>query len=161
MTLSTLIAAMSPAETAARTAWAENRGGGQTGMQSVLNAIGNRAGHPAWWGDSVASVCTYSVRAIYQFSCWSPRDPNYAELLAVTEDDADFALAMRLAAELVAGTLPDLTHGADSYYALSMRSPPTWRLKSRHTVNLAGQAFYVTRGLTLTFPDEDLELFGA
>jgi hypothetical protein len=40
----------------ARTAWGENRGGGQVGLQSVINVIMNRAAHPGWWGTTPIGV---------------------------------------------------------------------------------------------------------
>lgn len=124
----------------ARTAWAENRGGGTEGMQSVMNAILNRAAHPCWWGRDVISVCLKPE----QFSSWNESDPNRAKLLAVTIEDPQFAVAMQLAARAVMGKLPDLTDDANSYYSLSMETPPEWAAKSMFTVEVAGQRFYRT-----------------
>ena len=77
----------------ARTAWGENRGGGQDGMQSVINAVMNRVAHPGWWGNSALSVCLMRE----QFSCWLPSDTNRAQLLAVTTDDPQYLVALGLA----------------------------------------------------------------
>lgn len=134
----------------ARTAWGENRGGGQAGMQSVINAIMNRVAHPGWWGNSALSVCLMRE----QFSCWLPSDPNRAQLLTVTTDDPQYLVALGLAKKaLSAEGLDDLTEGADSYYAVSMPSAPSWVAgrpllgvaPAKFTVEIAGQRFYVTR----------------
>lgn len=124
----------------ARTGWAENRSGGIEGMQSVINAILNRAAHPCWWGRDVISVCLKP----WQFSSWNENDPNRAKLLAITADDPQFSEALKIAARAVLGTLPDLTDGSDSYYAASMETEPEWAAKSIFTVELAGQRFYRT-----------------
>lgn len=109
----------------ARTAWGENRGGSQDGLQSVVNVIMNRVDHPGWWGTSALSVCL----AREQFSCWLPDDPNRAQLLAVTMSDPQFIMAMGLAKKALSPSgLADITDGADSYYAASDPSPPRWVL---------------------------------
>lgn len=124
----------------ARTAWGEARGGGTDGLQSVMNAILNRAAHPCWWGTGIISVCLKPR----QFSSWNEDDPNRAKLLAVTIADPQFAEATTLAARAVMGTLADITDQADSYYACSMEAPPEWAAKSIFTVEVAGQRFYRT-----------------
>jgi N-acetylmuramoyl-L-alanine amidase len=124
----------------ARTAWGENRSGGTEGMQSVMNAILNRVAHPGWWGDSIISVCLKP----WQFSSWNAHDPNRAKLLSVMVDDPQFAEATTLAGRAVMEHLPDLTNGADSYYATSMETPPAWADKAVFTVEIAGQRFYRT-----------------
>jgi hypothetical protein len=124
----------------ARTAWGENRSGGAPGMQSVINAIMNRVKHPGWWGGSIRTVCLCPE----QFSSWNANDPNRPKMLDVTVADTDFAIAMRLAEQAVAGTLADITGGADSYYAVSMPEPPFWAATATFTVEIAGQRFYKT-----------------
>lgn len=125
-------------DTVARNAWGEARGCGELGMQAVINVIVNRADNPSWWGNSLVSVCLKP----YQFSCRNQGDPNRAKLLAVTTADPDFKIALALATKAVAGTLEDLTHGADSYYALSMTSPPTWAATGLRTYTDQWHAFY-------------------
>lgn len=113
----------------ARTLWGEARGCGEDGMWHVANVIINRANHPRWWGSDILSVC----QAPSQFSCWNKSDPNRAKLLAVTQDNKQFADAVRLATVAIAGKLPDQTGGADSYYARSMARPPAWANRSKET----------------------------
>lgn len=122
---------------AARTAWGEARGEGVTGMQAILNVIANRASHPGWWGHDVASVCTMP----WQFSCRNEGDPNLPKLKAVTDEDPLFRSATTLASRMVAGALPDITEGADSYYAIG--SPkPRWAANRTPLKVIGHHAFY-------------------
>jgi len=132
---------LDPTDTLARTIWGEARGCGGPGMRHVASVIINRADHPTWWGRSVVGVCTQP----WQFSCRNPNDPNLAKLLAVTEADPTFAAAMRIAALAISRQLPDGTYGADSYYALSMKTPPAWAATARRVAVDGWHAFYVTR----------------
>ena len=124
----------------AQTIWGENRGGGYLGMQSVCNAIMNRVKIGGWWGSTVMGVCLKP----YQFSCWLRSDPNFPKLESITMTDADFVMAVNIAKEAIASTLEDVTGGADSYYSLSMATPPDWSATAKYTVTVAGQKFYKT-----------------
>ncbi|NHN93811.1 cell wall hydrolase [Acetobacter sicerae] len=128
---------MTPTEIAARTAWGEARGDGPDGMHAVLNVIGNRVKQPSWWGHDIAGVC----QRPWQFSCWNSDDPNRAKLLAVTEQNAQFAIALKLAGFLVAGTLSDITHGADHYYSVHI-TPPLWANCQKPTAHIGDQLFF-------------------
>lgn len=105
-------------------------------MQHVASVILNRANNPRWWGTDIVSVC----QKPWQFSCWNESDLNRAKLLAVTEADPEFRTAMFIACQ--AGSLPDLTGGADSYYALSMAEPPAWVSRAVRTMTDGWHAFY-------------------
>ena len=113
----------------ARTLWGEARGCGAVGMRHVASVILNRVRHPRWWGHDIPSVC----QAPYQFSCWLRSDPNRAKLLAVTDADPMFRVALTVGAVAIAGTLEDETDGADSYYAMSMPAPPSWAERATRT----------------------------
>lgn len=129
-------------DTMARTMWAECRSGGRLGMQGVGGVIVNRAKMPPgyWWGTGLHGVCVQP----WQFSCWNAGDPNLPKLQAVTAADPEFAIALDLAAQAVAGTLIDLTNGADSYYARSMISPPSWAKTGVRTYQDDWHNFYRT-----------------
>jgi N-acetylmuramoyl-L-alanine amidase len=127
-------------DTLARTLWGQARGCGAAGMSHVANVILNRADHPSWWGHTIAGVCTQP----YQFSCRNIGDPNRQKLLTVTTADPEFVAAMSIAREAVAGRLGDMTNGADSYYALSMSTPPAWAAKAVRTTSDGWHAFYRT-----------------
>lgn len=136
------ITMMMEIDTIARTAWGEARGCGAAGMHAVINVIVNRADHPSWWGRSLIGVCVQP----WQFSCRNAGDPNLAKLEAVTGKDVAFQVALGLASQAVAGTLLDLTDGADSYYALSMHTPPTWARTATKTFADGWHVFYRTVG---------------
>lgn len=128
---------MTPADTVARTIWGEARSTGQTGMQAVANVIANRERNPRWWGQNWVDVCT--ARA--QFSCWNLDDPNRPKLLSVTDQDPEFRIALDLAEQAIAETLPDLTSNADHYHALGVASP-SWARDSVPVYRDAWQVFY-------------------
>lgn len=126
-----------PVQAAARTAWGEARGEGRQGMQAVLNVIGNRAGHPGWWGHDIAGVC----QARAQFSCWDADDPNRTKLLTVTDADPQFREALVLAGCLAAAHLPDLTGGADHYFD-RRGATPYWAKGAFYRCTIGHHAFY-------------------
>lgn len=105
-------------EILARTLWGEARGQGATGMQAVCNVIQNRAKNPGWWGHDLRGVCL----APEQFSCWNANDPQAARMRGPI-DDAAFAQAIAIANKAVAETLPDITRGADHYFAETIPTP--------------------------------------
>lgn len=124
----------------ARTVWGEARGCGAVGMRHVASVVINRVLHPRWWGRSVLGVCCQP----WQFSCRNVGDPNLPLLLAVTPADPLFSEALAIARAAVSGQLVDETHGADSYYALSMRTPPAWAGSAVRTMTDAWHRFYRT-----------------
>jgi len=116
-------ARLSDQEVIAKTAWGEARSLGSDGMQATINTGQNRvASGVHWWGTTLRSVFLYP----YQYSCWLTGDPNRSKLLQVTESDPQYAIAMQLASAALSGSLPDITGGADSYYAISLPKPPKW-----------------------------------
>lgn len=125
----------------ALTAWGENRGSGKQGMQSVINAIQNRLSSGVlWWGTSLRAICLRP----FQFSSWNHNDPNRPKLLEVTTDDPQYCIALQLAAEALAGTLADIVGNADSYFSLSMPTPPKWAKNLIPTATIGGQVFFKT-----------------
>ncbi len=131
--------AVDPQDVVARTIWGEARGDGVDGMTAVACVIMNRAHHPRWWGADPVMVCTKP----WQFSCWNEGDPNRAKLIAVTDADPQFREALAIAARALADQLPDITHGADSYYALGTPKPD-WVWGATETAVIGSQAFYRT-----------------
>ncbi len=118
-------------------AWRENRGGGAEGMQSVLNVLMNRAAKHG------ASVYKEALQP-WQFSSMTAiADPQLAKgpNTIEPEDVATFVLAFQLASEAALGTLADITGGATSYYAQSMKTPPAWAATMTQTAVIAGQIF--------------------
>ena len=121
----------------AGTAWGEARGLGRTGMQGVINVVQNRVAMQDWMGKTLLEVCLKP----YQFSCWNSNDPNRAKILAVTSADPDFAVALGLADRAIAGTLPDLTYGADNYYDTSIGAPK-WVVGARFKALIGDMLFW-------------------
>lgn len=93
---------------AAVVAWKEDRGGGTTGMQAVINVLQNRSTRD---NTSIYSECT----ARLQFSSLtSLGDPELT--LWAKDADPQWAQALVLATEMAAGTLPDITGGSTLYF---------------------------------------------
>lgn len=98
-------------ELLARTLWGEARSEGEDGMQAIACVVLNRVKNPRWWGTDVQSV----LKKPYQFSCWNKSDKNRPKLMAVTEADHEYKLALKIAGDALAGYLYDCTNDADSY----------------------------------------------
>jgi hypothetical protein len=120
-------------------AWRENRGGGQQGMQSVLNVLANRA---AARGTNVYTEAT----RLGQFSSISA--PGNAELAtwptpAKAADYEAWEIALSLVEAAANGGLADITGGATLYYAEAL--PP-----SEHRL---GKTITLLDGSVAPFPD--------
>lgn len=114
-------------------AWRENRGGGMAGMQSVLNVLLNRA---------IRDRSTIYAEATKRLQFSSMTAAGNAELdLWPASTDIQWQDAMAMAAEMAAGTLPDITGGAVDYYAPAS------------LVTRQGQAFTLPNGTAIPFPD--------
>jgi spore germination cell wall hydrolase CwlJ-like protein len=133
-----------PADTLARTIWGEARGEGAAGMAAVAAVVMNRVriaaahGGRYWWGKDAEGVC----RAQAQFACWNPGDPNRAKLLAVDDGDAEFRVALGIAANALAGRLQDPTLGATSYKVASLPWPHDWGPPRQPLITIGKHAFY-------------------
>ena len=128
-------------DTIARTAWGEARSQGELGMQAVINVIMKRASLH-WQGKTTPEdVCL----ARKQFDCWLPDDPNLPKLKAVDDTDPQFATALALADKAVNTYLPDVTNGADSYYARTMPSTPCWARGLIPCATIKDHLFFATR----------------
>lgn len=124
----------------ARTVYGEARGCGAAGMKHVASTVMNRVRIGGWWGSDVIGVC----KQPWQFSCWNSDDPNLPKLLAVTETDPEYAIALSIAYQAISNALTDQTNGADSYFALSMKKPPFWAATAKRTFVDGWHAFYRT-----------------
>lgn len=114
----------------ALTAWGEARGEDNDGMQAVLNSVQNRlTSGVRWWGYSYRTICLMR----WQYSCWNAKDPNRSKIMAVTEENLQFKIALQLASQLLAGNLPDIICGADSYVDSRLADKPSW-CRSREPV---------------------------
>ena len=125
----------------ARTLYGEARGEDLKGIEAVAAVILNRvryaaAGGPRWWGRTVREVCLKPA----QFSCWNAADPNRAKLTGDLADDPAFAICRRVAVRAIKGILPDPTHGATHYHALSVN--PRWASALIPTAQIGNHLFY-------------------
>lgn len=111
-------AALRKAErTVAATLWGEARGEPREGKVAVAWVIKNRVARPAWWGRDWTSVCT----APAQFTCWW--DDQAERVRSATARTPGYAECLEVAREVIAGTAPDPTGGADHYYADTIPTP--------------------------------------
>ena len=82
---------------------------GQNGQQGVGSVIQNRV-NLKWQGETTArGVCLHHE----QFDCWIPGDPSHIRITA--DDYVENLQCTAIAIQVLAGTLPDNTNGADSY----------------------------------------------
>ncbi len=122
-------------DTLARTAWGEARGDGPEGMQAVCNVVMNRV-RDRRWPDSAHAVCVQP----FQFSMWNTGDPNGEKARAVDRSDPLFADALALADYAVIGRLPDITGGANHYFAPSVVLPG-WAAGMAKVAEIGGHRF--------------------
>lgn len=129
-------------ETVARTAWAEARGEGVSGMEAVASVIMNRvalareARFAKQFGATPAEVCFKP----YQFSCWNPGDPNRALALTIHNPNPLFIECLSLAIRAVHGLLRDRTLGATHYHTDQIKPP--WSLQLHFTIRIGRHLFY-------------------
>lgn len=114
-------------------AWRENRGGGEAGMQSVMNSIMNRV------AKDNSSVYDEVVRFEQFSSITAKGDPELA--LYPKDSDPQWLLAQALSTKALSNVLPDITGGALSYYAVDIPKIPWWAPSMTPTVIIAGQQF--------------------
>lgn len=126
----------------ARTLWGEARGESLAGQIAVAWTIRNRVNDgkdKSWWGEGYAGVC----QAKRQFSCWNSNDPNFAYLSGARRIPFRELAQARIAADqVIDGKVPDPTGGATHYYAIAMKTPPTWAAKAKQTLKLGGHVFF-------------------
>lgn len=127
---------MPDTEILARTLWGEARGEGFVGMLAVACVIKNRASKPRWWGTDTRSVCLKP----FQFSCWLQNDPNRTKLLEVATDNVSYMDALKIANSSID---PDITHGADSYYA-DGTPVPIWAMGKSAICTIGHHIFFKT-----------------
>ena len=103
----------------ALTLWREARGDGEDGMRAVGHVIANRR-NASFHRDWVAVITARN-----QFTSMSVHSDPETVLWPVT-GDAVFAIAMRLAADIIEGTDPDNTLGAQYYANLATMDRYGW-----------------------------------
>lgn len=125
-------------EVMARTAIGEARGEGDVGMQAVMWTIVNRFTAKKWFsGQSAAGTALKAA----QYSCWLQHDPNYGLITNIQPEVGLFALALKWAANVAAGIIPDSTLGATHYFADSIAAPD-WVQGATFTAKIGRHSFY-------------------
>ena len=130
---------MTPTETLARTIFGEASSDGIPGMCAVASVVLNRvASGVRWWGHDIESVCL----AHEQFDCWMPGN-DYDRMMAATPDTPGYQDALEIAAQAVAGTLPDNTNGATTYKTTALPWPNAWGEPVDPVAVVGQQSFYI------------------
>lgn len=125
----------------ARTLDGEAENQGYLGQQAVANVIMKRV-ELQWKGDTNAKdVCLHRL----QFSCWNntPNNHDRTRILALAADDVALEQCRDIAQLALAGNLPDLTNGADSYEVTG--SGAYWAVDLDPCATIGKHSFYITR----------------
>ncbi|MDR3285360.1 MAG: cell wall hydrolase [Holosporales bacterium] len=126
----------------ARTIYGEARGefakSGLAALIAVGNVVMNRVEKQIWFGHTVPEVC----QKPQQFSCWNQEDPNYGAVQKASFNDPLFSLCCEVAPRIIARTWPDLTKGADHYYAQTLAKAPYWAEGHKPTVIIGQHLFF-------------------
>jgi Cell Wall Hydrolase len=119
-----------------RALYFEARGEGELGLAAVAHVALNRVGtRPAR-----ATVCDV-VREPGQFAPYLNGEPDEADL-AQTEEDAS-RLAIEIAAQVMAGFLPDPSRGGRYFYAPAiLKVVPAWVKGMKETARIGGHRFF-------------------
>lgn len=126
-------------ETLGRTIWGESRGELYAGMIAVGWVVRNRtADKLERWPRTIEGVC----RQPRQFSCWNSSDPNGIRVRAVGVDDPAFRQCLRVAVEVICGSI-DPTKGANHYLtiALAESKPPKWYDPAKVVIDIGHHRF--------------------
>jgi len=108
----------------AATVWGEARSEGEDGMRAVAHVMVNRIGDR--FGEDLATV----ILSPKQFSVWNRGDPNRRTVVNLARDasgiatDPEWAMADRVAREVLSGQSLDPTDGALFYHTRAVR--PRW-----------------------------------
>jgi len=119
-----------------RALYFEARGEGELGLAAVAHVALNRVGTRP----SRATVCDV-VREPGQFAPYLTGEPDEADL-AETDEDAT-RLAIEIAAEVMAGYLPDPSRGGRYFYAPAvLKVAPAWAKGMKETARVGGHRFF-------------------
>ena len=133
------LGALSELDIIACTIWGEARNQGERGMEAVACVIANRARSRYRKNKNAAAVCLDR----WQFSCWNAADPNLPQLRRISASgDAQYVIAKRLAALVLADTMGDITERARHYYASTLRQPPYWARGKQPCKVIGGHRFF-------------------
>jgi hypothetical protein len=119
-----------------RALYFEARGEGERGMAAVAHVALNRVGTKS----SRATVCDV-VREPGQFAPYLTGEPDEIDLAETDEDAAQ--LAIEIAAQVMAGYLPDPSRGGRYFYAPAvLKVVPEWAKGMKETARVGGHRFF-------------------
>ncbi len=111
---------------------------GPEGMRAVASVIRNRVEEHYGGHTTYVDVC----QAKAQFSAWTEEAAAMgAEALLLAHPDPTLRLCAEIAHATIAGVLPDVTHGANHYYAVTIE-PPSWAVDAFVLAQLGHHKFY-------------------
>ncbi len=112
--------------------------GGLASLIAVANVVMNRLESSSHYGKTIQEVC----KRRFQFSCWSPMDPNRHILESPQRmKDPLWQTCQQVADHVACGQWPDLTQGSNHYYARWIR-PPFWAEGLKARVIIGQHLFY-------------------
>ena len=123
--------------------WREARGELLETKQCVAWSIRNRVQRPGWWGHGWAGV----ILQPWQYSSFNHNDPNASKLPIPTDPSWQDCLTVAEQVYPQESPIPDNSHGADSYYDMSLdTNPPSWASDGSKvkTVDMGRLHFYKT-----------------
>ncbi len=117
--------------------WREARAEPHEGQVAVGFSILNRVERPSWWGRTLLEVVTKK----WQYS--SMTDPNDRQLTTWPMSyDPVWLSCLTAAAEVLGRLVPNPVPHADSYYAVSMPTPPKWATPDTFVAQIGNHRFY-------------------
>lgn len=120
--------------------YGEARGETLVGKISVACVVRNRVLNPKWWGRSWKEV----ILKRSQFSCMTPVDKNYDDVLGALEGKFANEISYRecrwAAVGAVEGWYRDITKGANHYHTEAIL--PHWAKGKLPTVHIGNHLFY-------------------
>jgi hypothetical protein len=120
----------------------EARGEGSDGQRGVAHVVRNRTFIPAWWNSHKSGDYHAVVLFPYQFSSFSPGDPN--SNLWPDDNDPAFLACKHNSMWIPCGMDPDNTGGATDYFDDSISWPSNWGAQSDYinTLNTGRLRFW-------------------
>lgn len=116
--------------------WREARGESVDAQIAVACTVRERVIHPGWWGRNWVEVITKK----FQYS--SLADPNDKQLTNYPQEaDEEFAIAMSVAEDVMAGTVQSKAQGATHYFDDSI-SAPNWAQADKFIARIGRLNFY-------------------
>lgn len=108
--------------------------------KKITCSILNRTRPGNIWPDDVSEVCLQPK----QFSCWNHNDPGYKRITEKkTAQGAWFDQCMAIAADALAGDLPDITDGCTHYHTIKLpASKRPWTKGKTPACQSSAHSFY-------------------